>query len=275
MKTQRTLSVFALSVLVVATIGASQAANFKGASSNTGNVQVGESDVNGGPHSSGKAGISVNSTGLGNEVDFQGLTAYSVKTNSAVDWNKDGSSDGTRLVHKLNFPYTGAPDSHDNLGVFVFAQVGAQDVWFGEWSAYGTSGDSTRTVYYIGDNGDTTVPTTGSATYNVVGINNYNAAANGGNGNLLSGVFTANFGSGTLTGSIANSSSGYTVNIGSATINSNASISGSTALATQSGSLVASGGAVSGQFYSGQTALAGIVNFSGTQYDTAFGGTKN
>ncbi|GHH49489.1 Slam-dependent surface lipoprotein [[Pseudomonas] boreopolis] len=268
-------SAIALSVALVAAAGAAQAAPFVGKSSNEGYVKVGESDVTGGPHAAGNAGISVNSSGIDTQVDFRGLAAYSTKTNSTVDWNRDGTSDGTRLVHKLNFPYGGAPDSHDNLGVFVFAQVGSQDVWFGEWSAYGTSGDATRTVYYIGNGADTAVPTSGSATYSVVGINNYNASANGGNGNLLSGTFTANFAAGTLTGSIANGASGYAVNLGSATINSNASISGNTAFATQSGSLVASSGSVSGQFYGGQTALAGLVDFAGAQYDTAFGGTKN
>lgn len=275
MNTKHKLSVIALSLAVTVAAGSAQADPFVGQSSNTSNVQVGKSDVQGGPHVRDRAGISVNSTGLGNEVDFQGLTTYTTKANSTVDWNKDGVSDGTQLVHKLNFPYTGAPESHDSMGVFVFAQVGSQDVWFGEWSAYGTSGDATRTVYYIGNGADTAVPTSGSATYSVVGINNYDASANGGNGNLLSGTFTANFAAGTLTGSIANSASGYAVNLGSATINSNASISGNSAFATQAGSLVASSGSVSGQFYGSQTALAGLVDFSGTQYDTAFGGTKN
>lgn len=273
MKKQHTLSVLAVSVLAMAAMGTSQAANFKGGSSNTGEVQVGESTVNAGPHHSGFAGISVNATGLGQNVDFKGLTAYTTKTNSNVDWNHDGTSDGTKLVHQLDFPYSGAPTDHDNLGVFAFAQVGSQDVWFGEWYSRkdNAEGLATHTVYYIGDNADTSVPTTGSATYNVAGINNYSGT---GTGNLLSGVFTANFATSKLTGSISNSA-GYEVNVGLANINSDASISGSTAIAKQSGSTVATGGAVSGQFYSNQTALAGIATFTNNKYDTAFGGTKN
>jgi hypothetical protein len=260
---------FLAAALAVTAAGASHAANFQGGSSNTGYVAVGASTVNGGPHHAGFAGVAVNSTGLGNPVDFTGLTAYSTQSTASVDYNRDGVSDGTATVYGLNFPYSGAPTTHDNLGVFSFAKVGSQDVWFGEWNSRKDTADglATHTVYYIGDNADTSVPTSGTATYNVAGINNFSGA------NLLSGTFTANFATAKLTGTIANSA-GFSVNIGSANINSNASISGTTAVALQSGAAVATGGAVSGQFYSNQTALAGMATFANNQYSTAFGGTK-
>ncbi|RBO79786.1 Slam-dependent surface lipoprotein [Marinomonas aquiplantarum] len=227
-----------------------------GESSNTSYVKVGAATVNGGPHTSGGAGIGVNATGIDNLVNFQGLTVY-------------GAEDA-QGVYNLNFPYTGSPTSHDNLGVFNFAQVGTSDVWVGEWSAYGTSGDSTRTVYYSGANADTSVPTSGTATYTVVGINNYDGTA----ASLLNGTLTADFGAATLTGSMT-STNGLTVNVGIASINSDASVTGSNAVAIESASVVASSGDVSAQFYNGQADLAGLVDFAGTEYDTAFGGTQD
>ncbi|TAA12199.1 hypothetical protein EA658_11315 [Pseudoxanthomonas winnipegensis] len=242
-----------LGLAIAGVLGSAQAATFAGKSSNEGYVKVGESTVEGGPHHAGLAGIAVNSTGLDKPVDFQGLSLYG----------------GVGSVKVLNFPYSGAPSSHDNLGVFAFSQVGSQDVWFGEWYSRkdNAEGLDTHTVYFVGANPDTSVPTSGTASYSVVGLNDYSV------GNQLNGTFTANFGTGRLTGSIQNSA-GFAVNIGAATINSDASISGTTATARQSGSVVASGGAVSGQFYANQSALAGIADFAGVKYDTAFGGAK-
>lgn len=231
-----------------------------GASSNTSYVDIDISTVNGGPHSSGKAGIAVQYTGITNFVDFQGLSAYG------------GTSNG---VHVLNFPYDYEPGEepetdHSGLGVFHFAQIGTSDVWFGEWSASGVSGDATRTVYYSGVTADTSVPTSGSATYTVVGINNYDGTA----ANLLNGTLTADFAAATLTGDMT-STNGYTVDIGTASIASDASVSGSDAKISYSTYTLASSGSVDAQFYNGQADLAGIVDFTGTAYDTAFGGTKD
>jgi len=229
-----------------------------GESSNTSYVKVGAATVNGGPHTSGGAGIGVNGTGINNLVDFQALTNYGTESNG---------------VNSLSFSYDfnpGTDTDHSGLGVFNFSQVGTNDVWFGEWSASGVSGDATRTVYYSGADADTSVPTTGSATYTVVGINNYDGTAD----SLLNGTLTADFAAATLTGDMT-STDGYTVDIGTATIASNASVSGSNATATQSGSLVAYNGDVSAQFYNGQADLAGLVDFAGTEYDTAFGGSKD
>lgn len=234
--------------------GASHA-SIAGESSDTTKVVVGTSTINGGPHVSGRPGIAVPNTGLGNLVDFQGLQA-SVGT--------DGNG-----VSTINNASSSA-DDHDTLGVFHFAKVGSANLYFGEWSQTGDVTDGDHTVYYVGDDGGTTtVPTSGTATYSVKGISDY--ASKG----LLTGSFTANFGASTLTGSIANSGSGYTVNIGTADIDG-VNIIGDNASATLAGSTVATGGDVSGRFYgSNAAALAGVATFSNRQYDTAFGGTKN
>lgn len=249
------LKMLAIAGMAALTWSGTANAQIVGESTDTGEVVVGTSTINGGPHSSGRPGIAVPSTGLGNLVDFQGLQA-SVGT--------DGSG-----VSTINSP-SGVPSDHTNLGVFHFAKVGTANLYYGEWSQTASVGDGTHAVYYVGDTAGTTVPTSGTATYSVNGISDY---ANKG---PLTGTFTANFGAATLTGSIANASTGYGVNIGTADIDGANIIGEGDATATQSGVQVASGGQVSGRFYgSNAAALAGVVAFSGRQYNTAFGGTKN
>lgn len=254
MKTLPLVSTLALSISAMSMANAAVV----GESTNTSYVQIAVSDVNGGPHTAGLAGISIEATGLGTEVDFQGLTAY-----SPADIHG---------VNQLNYAYDSeeAPATHATLGVFDFAQVGSNDVWFGEWSKTGDATAASHTVYYSGSNADTSVPTSGTATYTVVGINDYDGTS----ASLLNGSLTANFGAATLSGSMT-SANGLTVNLGTATIQSDASVTGNNAVALDSGSLVASSGDVSAQFYNGQADLAGLVDFAGTQYDTAFGGTQD
>lgn len=252
------LNRIAIALVASASFAGTAHAGIYGASSDTSEVTIGTSNVNAGPHVTGRPGISVPAM-PGAIVDFQGLQS-SVGT--------DGNG-----VSTINAG-TSVPTDHSNLGVFHFAKVGSANLYFGEWSQTSSVGDGTHTVYYAGDDGGTTtVPTSGSATYSVKGVSDY---ANKG---LLTGTFTANFGSGTsgtLSGSIANSGSGYAVNIGTATI-AGTNFAGTGATATQSGSTVASSGIVSGRFFGANAAaLAGIVNFSSArQYNTAFGGTKN
>lgn len=246
-----------IALLATATLSGTAHAGVTGESSNSDYANVGASTVNGGPHSAGKPGIGVPSTGLDNLVDFAGLTAYSSSSNG---------------VYTLNYPST-VPSDHTGLGVFHFAAVSGANVYFGEWSQTTSANDGTHTVYYVGDDTGTTVPTSGSATYTVKGISDL--STNG----ALAGTFTANFASGssgTLTGSLASATTGYTVDIGTASI-SGANISGTNASASQSGATLASSGTVSGQFYgSNAAALAGIVSFGATsRYNTAFGGTRN
>ena len=249
------LQIISAMALTVALIGNAQAGVAGGSSSSS--IVVGDSTVSFPPHTAGLAGISVPATAASGLVDFQGLTAY-------------GTADSNG-IYTLSFPYVGAPTSHNDLGVFNFAQVGTADVWYGEWSPTGEVVDANRTVYYSGANADTSVPSAGTATYDVTATNNYYLSGN----DLLTGTLTADFGAATLTGSMTNSL--YGINIGTTTINSDASVTGAgTASATFLGFIpVASGGDVSAQFYNGQVDLAGMVDFNDTLLDTAFGGTKN
>jgi len=248
------------SVLAVAATfalaGAAHAADIVGAASPATDaelyVAVGESQVNGGPHSAGKAGIGVGTVSNAKPVDFQGLSLYSGTT----------TVNGTN-VRTLAMPITGAPGSHAGMGHFNFVKVGSGDVWFGEWSKDGAAGGfNNRQVYFVGDRTGTTLPA-GVATYSVAGLNKFNGS------NLLSGTFRADFGSGKLLGGLTGGSLAINVN---ANINSaNASFAGS---ATANGSVA---GTTQGQFFGANAAtLAGIATFSGnSQYDTAFGGSKN
>lgn len=240
----------------VMTAGTAQA-QFAGGTSDDSKVTVGESDVQGGPHVAGRAGIAVPGTN-GRRVDFQGLSLYALP-----DLNG---------VRHLNMASSNTQD-HSRYGNFRFAQVGSADLWFGEWSQTGNASAGDHTVYYVGNTSGTTVPTSGTATYAVKGISDY---ANKG---VLTGTLTANFASGssgTLRGSLSNASTGAGVNIGTARING-VDFTGGNATATQSGAVVASGGAVNGRFFGANAAaLVGTVRFNGArQHDTSFGGTKN
>lgn len=236
-------------VAVIGLAGTAQA-QIVGTSSDVTKVDIGASTVNGGPHVSGRPGIGVPNTNLTTRVDFQGLQASSPPVN------------GVTTITQV----TGTTTDHSKFGRFDFARVGANDVYFGEWSQTGSATAGDHTVYYAGTATGTTVPTSGAASYSVKGIGDY--AARG----QLSGTFNANFTARTLTGSISNAA--YSVNIGTAAINSStAAFQGSNA----SNSAGNTGGKVAGQFFGANAAaLAGIVTFAGArQNDTAFGGTRN
>ena len=248
------------SVLAVAAslalVGAAHAADIVGAASARTDaelyVAVGESQVNGGPHRAGKAGIGVGTVSQAKPVDFQGLSAYSAPT----------TVNGV-TVRTLAMPITGAPGSHAGMGHFNFVKVGSGDVWFGEWSKDGAAGGfNNRQVYFVGDRAGTTLPA-GVASYTVAGLNKFNGS------NLLSGTFDADFGAGTLDGAL--SGNGLTLAIVANINSADASFAGS---ATANGSVA---GTTQGQFFGANAAaLAGIATFSGnSQYDTAFGGSKN
>lgn len=233
-----------------------------GGSSYTGQVKIGTSTVVGGPHTAGKVGINVPNLATGQFVDFQGLRAVSPPVG------------GVTSISAI----TGTVTDHTRYGRFDFAKVGGYDVYFGEWkqTASVTAGD--HTVYYGGTGASTSVPSSGSASYTVKGVSDYQGKG------VLNGIFNASFtgSGGTLTGSLANSGSTYGVNIGTATILSSGTFSGLGASATGSGgTALASGGVVNGRFFGANVnALAGTVKFGpGTtavrQYDTAFGGAKN
>ncbi|MGO1070465.1 Slam-dependent surface lipoprotein [Lysobacter sp. CA199] len=238
-----------LAVLTAAMIAGGANAAVVGDQSDNTYVEAGVSVVNAGPHVAGRPGIGVYTMGTSQKVDFQGLQLF-----AAPDANG---------VSNLSQPIT--PPSHSGMGVFHFAKIAGQNVYFGEWSKDAAGTDS-HTVYYAGDNTGTTVPGSGTATYTVAGLSQYNGS------NKLNGTLTANFGAGQLSGSLSNGS--LTVDIGTAAI-SGTGFSGSGASASVGGSTVASGG-VSGQFFGANAAaLAGVTRFDDRLYDTAFGGTKN
>lgn len=257
MKIRHKVSALAASLLAIGTVSLAQAADFTAYSSDSTQVNVGQSNTTTPMHTGTGAGIAVVATGIDKLITVSGLTDY-------VGADANG-------VYNLSYG-SSLPTDHSTLGVFHFAKVGSSDVWFGEWSQTASASDGTHTVYYVGDSTGTTVPTSGSATYAVKGVSDY------GNNGLLSGAFAANFTTGTLRGVISNATSGYAVNIGVASINAaNASFSGTGASASVSGASVASGGTVTGNFYGANAAsLAGAASFGNhSVYDTAFGGTKN
>ncbi|MHA6197624.1 Slam-dependent surface lipoprotein [Pseudomonas wadenswilerensis] len=159
-------------------------------------------------------------------------------------------------------------NGYPQFGGEVIAKVSGSEVYFGEWAPAksGTQPSNStdlnmssadRTVWFVGENPTTSMPTLVNAKYNVVGINQYNPGTGAG---VSSGVLTANYSgsTGTLTGSLTGASG--TLNLGSSTISSN-------------GSFARVDGVVKGQFYgSNAEALAGIYNSATTK--VAFGGAK-
>jgi hypothetical protein len=206
-----------------------------GVSSDTSQRQVGESTVwVPGFHTPGKAGIGAAGRG---KVDLAGLSRQATQSQG---------------VYRTN--------SNHNTSSYSFAQVAAQDVWFGEWSSSNTPNFANRTVFYVGDSKNSTVPQQGVATYAVKGINQFSG------NNALNGTLTANFGDRTLQGQLSNSQ--LNIGINSRIVNT-----------TFEGGAIANGnttGKVQGQFFGTNAAgLAGIATFDNKTLNTAFGGQKN
>lgn len=244
-----------LSVAVALPMSQAVAGPFVGNQSDDTNIEVGMSVIPFGPHSYGYAGIGIGTDSFSKamKVDFQGLAS----TTAGADGNG---------VFVIDEPVN-EPD-HDGLGVFSFAQVGSADVWYGEWSENGDEGYDGRSVFYVGDKANTSMPTTGTAAYAVQGINQYTG------GNALVGQFDANFGTAELDGSIENGSLGITVD---ATISGSSFSGTATAYNAISSATLDANGVSEGEFYgSNAAALAGMATFvNNSKYDTAFGGTKN
>lgn len=157
-------------------------------------------------------------------------------------------------------------------------------VYFGEWAprAAGTPpsnstnlnmGSSDRTVWYVGDNPTTTMPTLANATYNVIGIQGVGTASDNlpTAPKLYGGTLTANYVSGggssnTLAGSITNGSN--TVSFTGTTIKSNGAFGNGAG---------GNPGTIQGQFYNNANALAGIYAGSGVPASSsvAFGGSRS
>ncbi|PHM38488.1 Slam-dependent surface lipoprotein [Xenorhabdus innexi] len=206
-------------------------------------VQVGPTQVGSGPHggAGGEPGIGVSSVYNGLITGFSGLTRMAPA---------DGNG-----IH--NIPMVRA---HGGMGSFHFSKVANEEVYFGEWSQTGQANDPTHTVYYAGKDITTNIPTDGTATYTVTGVNQYSGS------NALSGTFTADFGEKTLIGSMANAA--MTVNI-DADIYADASFEGDASI----GNLI---GTTEGHFFGDNaSSLAGYARFDDdSSKDTAFGGSK-
>lgn len=268
-----------LALAVLLATSAVSAAGFAGASSDiTGDrhIEVGVSPKD------GKAAVNVVDTNLHDKwykkyannklTSFAKMKSMADKTyvpDGFISPDKNGVV-VARLYLMTGFPWNMIPmPDHSHLGRMSFAQVGNQDVWFGDWAdvpsgaSAGTAG-SKYTVFYSGTDKTTDLPTGGSATYAVKGINQHVNK----NDPVLTGTLTANFGNKTLNGTIAKT--GLSIQINNAQINSDASFGGN---ATANGTV---SGNTQGHFFGAQGAgLAGIATFkSNRNYNTAFGGTK-
>ena len=234
----------------------------------------------------GKASIFVSDTkavsgtpekGIANNkpVSFAKIDAtankYFVKTFAHGILGKDKNGVTVANLYRMNGAWHLIPKmpDHSHLGRLSYSKVGNMDVYFGDWSAVpsgaavGTKGTN-YTAFYSGTGRTTNLPTTGTATYTVKGINQYHTQ----NTALLNGTLKADFGKRTLNGEMKRT--GLNVAINNATIN--------TAQASFSGKATANKvvGTAHGHFFGNQgAAIAGVADFGrNSELNTAFGGTK-
>lgn len=169
------------------------------------------------------------------------------------------------------------PD-HSHLGRMSYAKVGDLDVYYGDWdnTPSGASnvnkdtGKNNYTVFYSGTGKTTNMPTSGTATYVVKGINQHYEQGTA----VLNGNLTADFGKKTLNGTM--SRSGLSIAIKNANINTTDASFGGASTAVATGANGKAYGDVKGNFFGNKAAgLAGIADFGkNNAYNTAFGGTK-
>ena len=196
---------------------------------------------------------------------------YFVKTFAHGILGKDKNGVTVANLYRMNGAWHLIPKmpDHSHLGRLSYSKVGNMDVYFGDWSAVpsgaavGTKGTN-YTAFYSGTGRTTNLPTTGTATYTVKGINQYHTQ----NTALLNGTLKADFGTRTLNGEMERA--GLNGAINNATIN--------TAQASFSGTATANkvAGTTHGHFFGNQgAAIAGVADFGRNHaYNTAFGGTK-
>lgn len=286
MKLVKTVAVLSVAFAASSAFAANPASGFslnnvKGVKHIVPTVETNQNDAN-----FGKAAINVvdsnakttNKNGLANNqpVSFAKIDAtanrFFVKTFAHSILGKDKNGVTVANLYRMkgivwdNIPRM--PD-HSHLGRLSYSKVGNMDVYFGDWSAVpsgaavGTKGTN-YTAFYSGTGRTTNLPTTGTATYTVKGINQYHAQ----NSAVLNGTLTADFSSNKLSGSLKNP--GLTIAINNAAIK--------TAEASFSGNATANGtaGATRGHFFGNQgAAIAGVAEFGRNHaYNTAFGGTK-
>lgn len=256
MKTQL-LTAVTMGVLLSATSHAA----VSGKSSNETYIRVGgtQGGAAGHPGASGLPGIGVDASKTKYKaIALSGLKFYSniaFQTRNNVAYIRPNMMPPTHRDFG-SYAFSDTTNSGANLGLT------GDVVYFGEWSRTGNMTDNTHTVYYVGRNKTANMPSSGTATYSVKGINNVQ------NNGLMQGTLTANFNTNKIGGSLSNSS--LTVGINNNTINpNNASFSGS---ATANGV----NGTSKGEFFGNNAAkLGGIATFANKSLNTAFAGNKN
>lgn len=193
-------------------------------------------------------------------------------TQIAQVWRNDVAYNGdTTTINSVRQMIVPPLPFMPDFGGLVIGKVDGSPVYFGEWAPKGPNysapdnadlnmGSADRTVWYVGENPTTAMPTLVNAQYNVIGINQHNPE----NPSVYQGVLTANYGSG----------GGY-LN-GSITRGSDAVNFGTNATAITSTGAFSKGTEISGQFYGAQAeALAGIyTGGSSVQDHVAFGGAR-
>lgn len=193
-------------------------------------------------------------------------------TRMAQTWRNLSAPNGTQIYswRQIGVPFG---ENRPNFGNSSIAKVSGQEVYFGEWvpkaanpvngdsSNMSGANDSLRTVFFVGENPTTSMPTLVNAKYDVVGLRQYNPGTQAG---VYTGVLTANYsgGSGSLKGSVGG------VSFNSTTISSNGEF---TKNFNADGSRH-----IKGQFYgAGANALAGYYKDGDNAANhMAFGGTK-
>ena len=285
MKLVKTVAVLSVAFAASSAFAANPASGFslnnvKGVKHIVPTVETNRNDAN-----FGKAAINVvdsnakttNKNGLANNqpVSFAKIDAtankFFVRTLARGVLGKDKNGVTVANLYRMTGAWHLIPKmpDHSHLGRLSYSKVGNVDVYFGDWSAVpsgaavGTKGTN-YTAFYSGTGRTTNLPTTGTATYTVKGINQYHTQ----NTALLNGTLKADFGKRTLNGEMKRT--GLNVAINNATIN--------TAQASFSGKATANkvAGTTHGHFFGNQgAAIAGVADFGlNHAYNTAFGGTK-
>lgn len=219
-------------------------------------VYVGASDVNAGPHTSGKPGVGVVA---GEIINLGGILAYT-NTNNPTSYG--GYSFAKYQLNGYSHVEDGGTIS-TNFNWFKVPAI-TQEVYFGI-ATEGAGTSSAHAGFAVGDQTGFVVPST-ATTYATAGLLALDGSAAI---TTVQGDLTLAAGYGSLTGTL--SGSGYTLGI-SAASSSTGTFSGSSSL---SGNGASGTGNSSGHFYSSgaTSAIAGVANgTSGTSYVAGFGG---
>lgn len=285
MKLVKTVAVLSVAFAASSVLAANPASGFssnnvKGVKHIVPTVETNRNDAN-----FGKAAINVvdsnakttNKNGLANNqpVSFAKIDAtankFFVRTLARGVLGKDKNGVTVANLYRMTGAWHLIPKmpDHSHLGRLSYSKVGNMDVYFGDWSAVpsgaavGAKGTN-YTAFYSGTGRTTNLPTTGTATYTVKGINQYHTQ----NTALLNGTLKADFGKRTLNGEMKRT--GLTVAVNNAAIN--------TTRASFEGKATANkvAGTTRGHFFGNQgAAIAGVADFGrNSELNTAFGGTK-